>query len=226
VAFPLALTTALPTNDVMPMPRNNPVYNLIDTVTLLKGLHTVTFGGSFRRTTVWETTGGVAAAGPTFNLGVVAGDPVSNIFNTTTIPGIRTTDFANANALYALLTGRISGITGTNNIDETTHQYQAGPRTGREAQNVGGLYAQDQWRMTPRFTLNYGLRWEFTSPMHNTTGIYASPTIENLYGPSTALFQPGTLNGVANPRFRCRSRSSRSRAASRRSIPTSARRTS
>jgi hypothetical protein len=199
VAFPLTLTTALPTNDVMPMPRNNPVYNVIDTVTLLKGRHTFTLGGSFRRTTVWETTGGVAAAGPTFNLGVVAGDPVSGIFNASTIPGVRTADLANALSLYAMLTGRISGITGTNNIDESTHQYVAGPRTGREAQNVWGLYGQDQWRVTPRFTLNYGLRWEFTGPMHNTNDIYANPTIENLYGPSTALFLPGTLNGVANP---------------------------
>jgi TonB dependent receptor len=201
VAFPLQLTTALPTNDVMPMPRNNPVYNLIDTVTLLKGPHTVTLGGSFRRTTVWETTGGVAAAGPTFNLGVIAGDPVSGIFSASTIPGVRTTDLANALTLYSFLTGRISGITGTNNIDENSHQYVAGPSTRREAQNVGGLYAQDQWRVTPRFTLNYGLRWEFTGPMHNTNGIYSSPTLENLYGPSTALFQPGTLNGIANPQI-------------------------
>ena len=199
VAFPLTLTTALPTNDVMPMPRNNPVYNVIDTVTLLKGLHTITLGGSFRRTTVWETTGGVAAAGPTFNLGVASGDPASGLFNASSIPGVRTADLPNALALYAFLTGRISGITGTNNVDETSHQYVAGPRTGREAQNVGGLYAQDQWRLTPQFTLNYGLRWEFSGPMHNTNGIYSNPTLENLYGPSTALFQPGTLNGVADP---------------------------
>jgi hypothetical protein len=37
VAFPLTLTTALPTNDVMPMPRNNPVYNVIDTVHAAEG---------------------------------------------------------------------------------------------------------------------------------------------------------------------------------------------
>jgi hypothetical protein len=88
----------------MPMPRNNPVYNVIDTVTVVKGTHTFTLGGTFRRTTMWETTGGVAAAGPTFNLGVVGGDPASAIFNPTSIPGVRTTDLANALALYALLT--------------------------------------------------------------------------------------------------------------------------
>jgi len=204
VAFPLTLTTALPTNDVMPMPRNNPVYNLIDTVTMVKGAHTVTLGGTFRRTTMWETTGGAATAGPTFNVGVVGGDPASTAFTTTTIPGVRTTDLANALALYALLTGRISSVSGTNNVDETSHQYVAGASTRREAQNVGGVYVQDQWRTTPRLTLNYGLRWEFTGPMHNTNGIYTSPTIEHLYGPSTALFEPGALSGVANPQIELR----------------------
>ena len=201
VAFPLSLITALPTNDVMPMPRNNPVYNVIDTVTMVKGAHTFTFGGTFRRTTMWETTGGVAAAGPTFNLGVVGTDQASAIFNANTIPSVRTTDLANALALYALLTGRISGITGTNNVDESSHQYGAAPITRREAQNVGGVYFQDQWRTTPRFTVNYGLRWEFTGPMHNANDIYTSPTLADLYGPSTALFQPGVLNGVANPQI-------------------------
>lgn len=35
------------------------------------------------------------------------------------------------------------------------------------AQNVGGFYAQDQWRVTPQLTLNYGLRWEFTGAATN-----------------------------------------------------------
>ncbi len=204
VAFPtvggtVLMTSPLPTNDVMPQPRNNPVYNLIDTVTLLKGNHTYTLGGSFRRTTMWETIGAVSASGPLFSLGVATGDPVSSIFNTTTIPGIRATDLTTAQQLYALLTGRLSAIAGSNNVDESSHQYVAGPATRREAQNLGGVYAQDQWRMTPGLTLNYGLRWEFTGPAHNTNGIYTSPTIESLLGPSKQLFKPGTLDGVLTP---------------------------
>ncbi|HXZ20895.1 MAG TPA: carboxypeptidase regulatory-like domain-containing protein, partial [Candidatus Acidoferrales bacterium] len=30
-----------------------------------------------------------------------------------------------------------------------------------------GFYGQDQWRVTPKFTLNYGLRWDFESGLSN-----------------------------------------------------------
>jgi len=201
IPFPLTLTTVYPTGDLMPQPRNNPVYNVVDTVTLLRAKHTYTMGGSFRRTTMWETIGGNSAAGPSYNLGVATGDPASSVFTSATIPGVRSNDLPNALSLYALLTGRLSSVSGTNNVDETSHQYAAGPVTRREGQNVGGLFAQDQWRLTPRFTLNYGLRWEFTGAAYNRNGIYTSPTLADLYGPSTALFQPGQLGGVADPQI-------------------------
>jgi hypothetical protein len=204
VPFPLSLTTVYPTNDDMPQPRNNPVYNVIDTVTLLKARHTYTFGGSFRRTTMWQTANQVSAAGPRFNLGINNADPASSLFNATTIPGLRSSDLANAQALYALLTGRLTSITGTNYPDETSHEYRAGAQTIREAQNVAGIFAQDQWRLTPRFTLNYGLRWEFTGAAYNTNGLFTSPTIADLYGPSKELFQPGTLDGVLDPQIELR----------------------
>jgi hypothetical protein len=124
---------------------------------------------------------------------------VSSIFNATTIPGVRATDLTAVSQLYALLTGRISGVTGNYFIDETTKLYGLNPAFRREAQNVGGLFAQDQWRISPKLTLNYGLRWELTGATTNPNGVYSSPTPADLLGPSTAPFQPGVLNGVASP---------------------------
>jgi hypothetical protein len=40
-----------------------------------------------------------------------------------------------------------------------------------------------------------------TGAAHNTNDIYASPTPEHLFGPSSAPFQPGQLGGVAEPQL-------------------------
>ena len=196
VQFPLGVSSPQITTDQMPIPRNNPVYNVSSTFTYLRGLHAITFGGTFRRTTMYESIGG---APNSINLGVAAGDPVSGIFNTTTMPGVRSEDLATIRSMYAFLTGRISSATGQYALDPDTKQYSLQAAFRREAQSVGGLYAQDSWRVRPNVTLNYGLRWEFTGAATNPNEVYSSPTPADLLGPSTAPFQPGTLNGVQNP---------------------------
>ncbi|HEX6973003.1 MAG TPA: carboxypeptidase-like regulatory domain-containing protein, partial [Vicinamibacterales bacterium] len=153
ITLPL-MTSPQPTNDVMPIPRNNPVFNISDTLTWLRGKHTFTFGGTFRRTTMYESIGG---APYTVSLGVGTGDPASSVFTAATIPGVRANDLGTALSLYALLTGRVSTAGGTYFLDEASKQYGLNPAFRREGQNVGGLFAQDQWRLTPQLTLNYGM---------------------------------------------------------------------
>jgi hypothetical protein len=198
VNFPLNLSSPVPTGNVLPIPRNNPVYNLSNTTTWLKGRHTVTFGGTFRRTTMYESIGGQP---PSYTLGIGTGDPAANIISVANIPGLRTADLGTAQSLYAFLTGRVSNAGGTYFLDEETKQYRQGPAFRREAQNVGGLFVQDSWRFNPRLTMNYGLRWELSGPMMNTNDVYSGPTVPDLFGPSTAVFQPGVLNGVADPQI-------------------------
>jgi hypothetical protein len=64
---------------------------------------------------------------------------------------------------------------------------------------MGGLYAQDRWRIRRSLTLNYGLRWEVQGPMKDGKGLSAVPDMASILGPSKRLFAPGELSGNNNP---------------------------
>lgn len=186
-----------------PVPRNNPVWQLSNNLIYTRGNHTFTFGGDTRWSVQHQTTYSNPAS---FNLGLVNGDPALGMFNSTNFPAISTAnnnrDLANAENLYALLVGRLSSISGTNNVNSNTHQFAPlAPRDVREGQTVGGIYMQDAWRVTPHLALNYGFRWQFSGAVHNTNGLFTSPTIADLLGPSTQVFQPGVLTGITDPQI-------------------------
>ncbi len=42
---------------------------------------------------------------------------------------------------------------------------QSGNSGGYLYETILGFYAQDTWKVTPKFTVNYGLRWDYTAPV-------------------------------------------------------------
>ena len=46
------------------------------------------------------------------------------------------------------------------------------PITGRRNSNFG-VFAQDDWKLTPRLTVNLGLRYEYESPMTIANDMYS-----------------------------------------------------
>jgi hypothetical protein len=186
----------------VPENRNNPVFDFVDNLTWTRGRHTLTIGGSVRHTTYYDRYW-YASEPLSYNLGVGTGDPAATTIQAA-LPFINTSngDVTNALALYALLTGRLTSITGTESVDEKTHQYTPfTPLMERYLFNTGSLYFQDSFRASPSLTLNYGFRWQFDGPISTTNGIDAYPTASSFFGPSTGNFQPGVLNGNANPVF-------------------------
>jgi Carboxypeptidase regulatory-like domain len=186
----------------LPSSRNSPLYSFQDNVSMLRGKHTLSFGGGFNILMGIDNSFNVAGI-PTVNFGVIAGDPVATPLSATNLPGISTTDLTNARALYALLTGRISSISGTRNVSEVTKQYSQEALIQRTKGSGFSLYFQDSWRFLPNLTLNYGLGWQFQGAAQNTNDIYTSPTFEDLWGVSGVgnVFKPGTLIGNANPQI-------------------------
>ena len=173
---------------------------------MVKGNHTLKFGGNFRDTQ-WRDrsldgsgTGGYLGL-PRYALGVATGDPVANVFSTATIPGLPNADQAAAQQLYALLTGRLSEVRTGKVVDPATLQY---PYSIFRENWTSAWFARPlragHVAREPNFTLNYGLRYEMNQPPFNHTGTVAFPDDANIYGPSTPLFASGRARTACRTR--------------------------
>ena len=186
-----------------PQRRNAPVKNFSDTVSWVKGAHQLSFGGSFDQINVFQS---ISATGviPRLNMGIASNDPIfngaTNIFTSANFPGANATQLSQAANMYADLTGRIASTTVTQALSENTHTYQ-NTTNGIDRDRVRelGLFVQDQWRVTPRLTVNLGLRMEKEFSFSNTNGLYSNVTYQSLWGISGVgnLFAPGSSGGIA-----------------------------
>jgi hypothetical protein len=190
----------------LPVTTYYPIVNASDNATWSHRNHTLSFGFSFYREQdhYWNPPDGI----PNYSLGLVNGDPAFGAFENY-FAGASEFDRGDAEALYATLVGRISGVAPIGSgfpYDAKTGQYATTAGSAYnldELQKGWGLYGQDSFRLTPRLTLNYGLRWDFIGDNHDLTSAYHGASIESMYGPSGVgnLFQPGTVPGITDPTY-------------------------
>lgn len=194
--------------DAYTEPQSNfyPRFNASDNLTWQHGSHNLSFGGSWYREQdhYWNPPIGY----PWISLGLANGDPAFNAFTNGpagTLPNASQTALNEAEALYAVLTGRISAIGGNTALDIKTKKYvQYGAPNLNELQQAWGLFAQDSWHVKPNLTVNYGLRWDFTGDSRDLNGMYHGfASAADLYGPSGYgnEFAPGVLKGNPDPQF-------------------------
>ena len=111
----------------------NESYIYSDTLSYVRGKHSFKFGGEYRRYRMNDRWGG----GYGFNFSYLE----------TSLPGGQQKKTGLPFASFLL--GAADG--GYRDLITTTPGYRAG---------LSSLYVQDDWKVTPKLTVNYGLRWE------------------------------------------------------------------
>ena len=148
-------------------PAQQPGLEHLNTLTWLKGKHTCTFGGTFRRTTMYESIGGAPPTdqprrrGGRSRLERLHRDDHSGRAQRRSGDGAR--------SLYALLTGRIS--TRRRHVrPRRGHQASTGwtRRSGGKRRTSAASTRRISGASARQLTLNYGLRWEFSGAATNT----------------------------------------------------------
>ena len=130
------------------VPRNrvDSNWHFIDNYSWKSGKHDIKFGYEFRRTTIMQVIDHNFRG--TLDFSTIP-DPI----NPNTVPSLP--------ALEAFLEGLPDGgsqVTG----DSRRHTFQ----------NSEGLYVQDSFRLAPRLTLNYGLRWDYFGVVGEKNGLF------------------------------------------------------
>lgn len=179
------------------------VYQLIDNLAWVRGNHNMTFGMTATRARYSEQDNGNVVA--SVNLGWNGNEPMSSFFNTTNLPGIGTSDLGAAQDIYGLLTGNVTGYSGSVAFDPGKRQFVTGiPEVQQMHQTDLGFFGTDSWRLRPNLTVNYGLRWQYEGvPVDDYNEYFVvNGGPDAVYGISGAgnLFKPGTMTG-ATPSF-------------------------
>jgi outer membrane receptor protein involved in Fe transport len=201
ISFPTvgsALQAASP-RDPGPSSRNASTLDIGNTLTWLKGAHSVTLGGTFSNYGIWLNNSSLV---PRLSTGLVSGDPALGLFVAANFPGASTANVTAARDLYAFLTGRVSSITADARIDQSGQYVSLGTGVQRGGMMEYGGFVQDQWRWKQNLTINAGIRYDIQSPFSAANSSYTFGDIANICGVSGAassnscnLFQQGNMPG-------------------------------
>src|SRR6266545_4552148 len=138
-------------------------FQIVDNLSWQKSAHTFKFGTNLRFQSHFDNRSSVAGFNTRESVTLGTGDnQVPTSFGTaaSALPGINSTDRARLESFVNDYFGRIGRITqGFVATNDTT--FTPGQRFFYRARYPEyDFYGQDTWKLTPNFTLDFGLRWE------------------------------------------------------------------
>lgn len=167
-----------------PEGRNDITGHLTDDLSWTVGKHQYKFGGELRKAQLDEFYHRHALGSFTFD--GTQGPAAATSPNDTWLTGDPRVD-----ALADFLAGNVS-----------TSSIALGDPDRQVAVNTFALFAQDSWQLSPKFNLNYGVRWDYEGPLHNPWKnlsvfrpnlggvVYQGDQIGTLYDPTYTDFSP------------------------------------
>lgn len=157
--------------------RNTKQYTIQDNATYSNGQHTLRFGLEFNAQRIESITNFNKV--PIYNISTTANTQTPRLAASLFPGGIGTTDRGRADALRYLLGGIVGGGTvNANFVNPSQGPVIGAPLTQRFQFNTWGLYASDQWRITPELSVNFGLRWDYFTPLTNKDQVYLEPDLK------------------------------------------------
>jgi hypothetical protein len=160
-----------------------PTYNITDDVAWTKGTHNVTFGGNLRFIRNDRTNYSNAFQRYSYNRGTLSGlgaDIVgateSYLAGVTGNSGIRLSDSSSVSRAFGDVFGVITSGAMTYNYDRAGNAIPVGVAPIRNfASNEFELYFSDNWQLSPKATLTYGLRYLNMGVPFEQNGLQVAP---------------------------------------------------